>query len=135
LHESIRLFIAEYCGSETAIDPQESLFESLGLFGDDVDDFMEAYASKFHVDMSSYLWYFHTGEEGLNFGSFFFKPPYSRVAEIPVTIEMLSLSANSKRWIVDYPPHNLPKRRYDLLVNLALVMAVALFFILALIYW
>jgi len=115
------------------MDPRESLFDCLGLFGDDVEDFMEAYASKFHVDMSSYLWYFHTGEEGQNFGSILFKPPYSRVLEIPVTIEMLALSANSKRWIVDYPPHTLPKRRYDLWVNLALVLAVLLFFIIALI--
>lgn len=40
-----------------------SLQDDLRMYGADVQEFMEEYAKTFGVDMSSYLWYFHTGDE------------------------------------------------------------------------
>jgi hypothetical protein len=74
------------------------------------------------VDLSTYLWYFHTGEEGIGIGALFSRPPNARVQEIPITLAMLLEFANRGRWEVSYPEHELPARRVDLLVNLGCVI-------------
>lgn len=96
----------------------------LGCSGDDWDELIEEYAGRYKVDMSSYLWYFHTDEEGHSnsMGRVFFKAPYERVTRIPVTPQMLLDFANKGEWDLPYPPHTLPKRRYDILVNQILVV-------------
>jgi hypothetical protein len=79
---------------------------------------IEKYAKKYNVDMSAYLWYFHTDEEGFNsIGGQFFKPPYERVTRIPVTPQMLADFIVTKKWKVDYPAHEIPKHRTDLIIN------------------
>jgi len=35
------------------------------VYGDDLDESLEECAERFHVDLSTYRRYFHTGEEGL----------------------------------------------------------------------
>jgi hypothetical protein len=96
----------------------------LGCSGDDWDELIQEYAGQYKVDMSSYLWYFHTEEEGHSnsIGRAFFKAPYERVTRIPVTPQMLFDFANKGKWDLPYPPHTLPKRRYDVLVNQILVV-------------
>ncbi len=51
------------------------LVADLKRWGDDLNELLEEYSSKFRVDMSNYLWYFHTKEEGSNVMSFLFKAP------------------------------------------------------------
>ena len=106
------------------VDPSEltpftSLRKDLGVEGDDFFELEEAFAEKFRVDMSGYRWYFHHGEEGtwLSIGRLFFPAPYDRVVEIPVTPQLLLDSANAGKWIVQYPDHELPRRRYDSLID------------------
>ena len=112
--------IIEFVKEQTAVkevNANDDLLNDLGCSGDDHHEFMEAYTKKFNVDMSTYLWYFHSDEEGQNFGGIFFKPPYMRVEHIPVTPSMLLEFANKGKWDIIYPPHTLPKRRYDILIN------------------
>jgi hypothetical protein len=78
--------------------------------------------------MNSYRWYFHAKEEGgwNSLGALFFKPPYKRVTHIPVTPKLLQDAANKGRWDLQYPPHTIPKRRWDLIINGILFLAVLL---------
>lgn len=100
------------------------LQKDLGVYGLDMDELLEEYTQRFGVDMSSYLWYFHTGEEGsgLGLGQLVFPAPNQRVEEIPITVALLVDCANAGVWLVDYPEHSLPSRRYDVMVNNALVL-------------
>jgi len=99
---------------------------SLGVKGDDFHEMIEKYAQIFEVNMDEYLWYFHTDEEGQNFGAFLFKPPYSRIDRIPITPRLLSEFATTKKWNIDYPKHELPKRRIDIIINLILIIVLVL---------
>lgn len=113
-----------------------SLQGDLRLYGDDINELMESYASRFSVDMSSYLWYFHTGEEGLNIpGGLFFPPPNQRVTEIPITVGLLLDCANAGKWNVEYREHSIPERRYDVVVNLGLVALFVLFLLYRGVLW
>ena len=122
-------FVQAQTGYHKPVSESADLDREIGVFGDDMQDLLEAYAERFDVDMTSYLWYFHTGEEGVNLGGLFFKPPYCRVKRIPVTLAVLLRSARTGVWSVDYPYHFLPSRRLDMLVNqviTAIVFAVIL---------
>jgi len=94
---------------------------SMGVYGDDFHELMNTYAETFDVDMSEYLWYFHTNEEGINIGMLFFRPPYMRVKRIPVTPLMLNEFVELKRWYIEYPEHKLPYKRYDLIISKILI--------------
>lgn len=94
-----------------------TLQSDIGLYGDDIDVFLADYAKRFGVDMAGFLWYFHTGEDGTNIGALFFSPPNARVKEIPITVGMLHEFAQQGRWAVEYPEHELPRSRPDILVN------------------
>ncbi len=87
------------------------------MFADDLGEFMDAFAQRFGVDLSAFLRYFHTGEEGMNLGGVFFAPPHDRVTRIPITLRMLREAAELGNWPVVYPQHSLPARRYDILIN------------------
>ncbi len=112
-------------------------FNSMDIFGgnfidgDDAFNFMEEYSKKFGVNLDSYRWYFHHGEEGFNIGAIFFKPPYARVKSIPMTMEMLISSATEGRWMLKYPDHTLPDKRTDLSINLACTVVCVLLLIAA----
>lgn len=115
--------IIEFVKEETAVrevNATDDLFNDLGCVGDDYYEFMQAYSTRFKVDMTAFLWYFHADEEGQNLGGVFFKPPYMRVEHIPVTPNLLLEFANKGKWEIDYPKHKLPKRRYDMLINYAI---------------
>ena len=114
-------FIRAQTGYAGDVDGATRLGKDVHLEGDDHHAFMDAFSDTFSVDMRSYLWYFHTEEEGLfSLGKLFFKPPCARVECIDITVAMLYDAASSGIWSLDYPIHTLPRYRYDLLVNAVL---------------
>ena len=128
--QDIKSFLEENVGcDEGEIIESCDIVKDLGCYGEDFDELMSAYSKKFHVDMTSYLWYFHTKEEGNSFGGMVFKAPNERVKRIPVTPIVLVDSANNGKWIISYPEHTLPKKRFDLTINLILVIAFFSFWI------
>jgi hypothetical protein len=96
---------------------EDDLLSDHGLDGDDFHELIDAYQKRFAVDMSGYCWYFHAGEEGYSIGALFFDPPYKRVKPIAVTPAMLLEFANKGSWSIDYPEHQLPKQRWDIIIN------------------
>jgi hypothetical protein len=78
IHELIR----SETGYEGEITDQTTLYDDLGVYGDDMTDLLAEYSKRFQVDMSKYLWYFHNREEGWSFGGAFFLPPNERVKQI-----------------------------------------------------
>ena len=108
------------------------LLKDFGVDGDDFSELMDAFSEKFNVDISNLLWYFHHGEEGFNIGTIFFKPPYDRVDRIAVTPQILLESANLGKWVLEYPEHVLPERRYDMIIGWLFLGILILF---ALIGW
>ena len=125
-HDDLAAFILDHVGTKPPSDPKADLFDKLGVHGDDASDFMERFALHFQVNMDAYRWYFHHGEEGINLGGLFFKPSAARVTHIPVTIALLEEAIAGRRWPLTYPDHDLPAVRWDLRLNLALPVVVAL---------
>jgi hypothetical protein len=119
--ENIIDFVKETSG-EDKITADSEICDGIGLYGDDFHELIDKFASKFQVNMSEYLWYFHAEEEGWSIGGLFFDPPYRRVKRIPVTVSMLFDFANKGKWDITYPEHKLPKRRYDIMINTILVL-------------
>jgi Protein of unknown function (DUF1493) len=119
----IRNFLKDFSGVYPD-DPNSDIFKDMAVIGDDFHDMIEDYAKRYNVDMSDYLWYFHADEEGFtSIGGQFFKPPYERVKRIPVTPQMLADFSVTKKWKVDYPPHKIPKQRWDLTINRIIVIS------------
>jgi hypothetical protein len=65
--ENIIDFVKE-SSAEDKITADLDLSNDIGLSGDDFHEFIDRFALKFNVDMSAYLWYFHTNEEGISIG-------------------------------------------------------------------
>lgn len=131
--EIITLIIDKVGVRETEITNDIDINEGLGCSGDDFHELMDEFAKKFNVDMSNYLWYFHTEEEGFNsLGGSFFRPPNERVDHIPVNLRVLMEAVSTGRWPIEYPPHEIPKRRWDLTINGILLIAVLLWMLFSL---
>lgn len=131
--DDIKSFIVDKTGCEqNEVTPNCDIVNDLGCSGDDFDELIDEYAKKFNVDLDKYLWFFHTDEEGHSnsIGRIFFKAPYERVKQIPVTPTLLLNSANEGKWLLVYPDHSWPKRRYDIILN----QVVGLIFVVFLIY-
>jgi hypothetical protein len=115
-------FLKAWSGDELLLADDADVFDYLGVEGDDAFEFMYAFAETFEVNIDAYRWYFHHGEEGLfNIGGIFCRPPYARVARIPITPNIFTEAITTKRWPLKYPEHHLPKYRYDMLVNQSFV--------------
>jgi hypothetical protein len=99
-------------------NPDTDIFKDIGLVGDDFHEMIEKYSEKYQVDISDYLWYFHTDEEGHNIGGLFYSPPYKKVKRIPVTPKMLTDFSETKKWKIEYPDHEIPTSRPDLKLNM-----------------
>lgn len=128
--EEIRNFIADKTGADLPEVTEDcDIHDDLGCTGDDFDELMQAYSSTYNVDMSTYLWYFHTDEEGQNIGTTFFKSPRERITHIPVTPRLLLDFANKGFWDVHYPEHKLPKRRYDIIITQVLIALLVVYLI------
>ncbi len=126
-------FVKEFSGRDD-IKGDTDLFMEAGIVGDDFDEMIKKYSEKYSVNMDSYLWYFHTDEEsGWNsLGSAFFKPPYNRVERVPITPKTLDKFATLGKWDIVYPNHQLPKYRFDILINQIIVVS---FLIVIIIYF
>jgi hypothetical protein len=122
-------FLRELSGRNN-IGPDSDIFKDIGIEGDDFHEMIEKFSAKYSVKMDSYLWYFHTNEEGQNLG-IFFNPPYKRVKRIPVTPRMLSDFATKGFWDIKYPDHKIPDYRYDLIFN---KIVIGIFFLFLLIW-
>ncbi|CAL2101367.1 conserved protein of unknown function [Tenacibaculum sp. 190130A14a] len=109
-------FIKEETGNNQ-ISKDSDICDGIGIYGDDFHELIDAYAKKFNVDMTNYLWYFHAEEEGYNIGGLFFDPPYKRVKRIPITPQMLTDFSMSGKWSLNYPKHSIPNKRIDLIIN------------------
>ena len=123
--EQIDAFLIQNTGIDQ-LNPNDDLLNDQGVSGDDFHEMIDEYAKTFKVNMTGYLWYFHANEEGgwNSIGSAFFDPPYKRVSRIPITPALLLDIANKGHWDIQYPPHKLPRRRWDLLINQVLFAAV-----------
>lgn len=121
--EEIDNFIKEKTGINRLM-PSDDLLNDKGVCGDDFHELIDDYAKNFNVDMTGYRWFFHADEEGWNIiGGFFFKP-HKMVTHIAVTPALLRYMANKGHWDMEYPPHNLPKQRWDIIINQVLFIIV-----------
>lgn len=129
--KEIRFFLEDYSNVYPE-NPDIDIFKELGVVGDDFHEMIEKYSKNYNVDLSNYLWYFHTDEEGsFSFGELFYDPPYKKVERIPVTPKMLAEFINVGKWDIKYPEHEINKRRYDLIIN----NVILILFIISLIIW
>lgn len=118
--DEIDIFVEKHFGQPIAgPNGRLDIFEGFGITGDDCSIFMRDFGAAFRVEMEGYRWYFHEEEEpGL--GRFFqilFPPPNKRVSRIPISTDLLLSSSNAGKWALEYPPHILPKRRYDVIAS------------------
>ena len=119
--------IIEFLKDKIGVDnvsENSDIGNDLGVDGDDYDELIIAFSKKYNVDISSWLWYFHCSEEGSwnSLGGMLFESPDKQVKYIPVTPLMLTEFTQVGKWNIQYPEHNLPKRRYDLLINRFLIL-------------
>lgn len=124
LHDEVLDLLIRETGYSGEMIDDMCVHNDLQMYGDDFHELIEAYAKEFNVDMMGYLWYFHADEEAPNLGRLFFKTPYDLVDRIAVTPEILIRCAEKKKWDIEYPIHELPKRRYDLWINFICATAV-----------
>lgn len=125
--DAAREFVADACDYPDLLSLSDDILREIRMTGDDAADFMLEFGQRFDVDLSSYRWYFHTEEEGYSIGSLLFKSPNQRVTRIPITLETLANSIETKRWSVEYPDHTLPRFRRDLAIDRALVITALIF--------
>ncbi|MDR6782687.1 hypothetical protein ABIE26_000826 [Pedobacter africanus] len=98
---------------EDEISPETNVCDEIGMRGDDFHEMMTAYAEKFSVDMTGYLWYFHSEEEGSWTSISLFPRANEQVKRIPLTPTMLTDFANSGKWNVVYPEHKITLTEYN----------------------
>src|SRR5262249_53473401 len=122
--DEVAAFVPEETGQQH-ICPSSELGKHIRIWGDDYWELINAYSKKFNVDVSGFLWYFHSVEEGHNIGGLFFRPPNRYVTQIPVTVGMLHDFAVKGRWDLAYPNHWVPPDRRDLRFNLVLALLIA----------
>lgn len=121
---AVRQFVSEQCDFDGPLQDDEDIFRRVGITGDDAADFVQSFVARFEVDMSSYLWHFHTEEEGFNVGAGLFLSPEQKVARIPITLRLLAEAVSLNTWPVEYPDHEPPRLRNDILVNRTILVAV-----------
>ncbi|RLZ06401.1 DUF1493 family protein [Faecalibacter macacae] len=128
--EDIILFIKKETSSSIEVHPDTDLEKDIRITGDDISDFLNKYSLEFNVNMKNYLWYFHQHEEIYGgIGALLFKTPNDRVKHIGITPKILLESANEGYWNVNYPEHNLPKFRYDVITNFIIAILIIIFFV------
>jgi hypothetical protein len=120
----VATFVRAETGHRGPLTATTTLQADLGIGGDDLWELIDSYAARFAVDVSGFLWYFHSGEEGVfNLGGLFFAPPNALVRQIPITVGMMHEFAQRGRWDVEYPLHNPPQSRPDIRVNQLVALA------------
>lgn len=127
--EIYRFINTELDVPEALLNGDTDLFATFDIAADICEDFIETFGQKFKVDLTDYRWYFHHGEAGLNLGGFIIAPPYKRVERIAITPELLLRSATKRRWKVNYPDHQIPQKRWDMLINKIILFLVFFYFL------
>lgn len=125
--EDIIDFIRTFSGNDE-VHENSDLTRDVNIYGDDWDDLFESFAKKYQVDMTGYLWYFHTREEGFGFNPFL-KPPNQQVEQIPITPNDLLRFARKKRWDLYYPEHNIVTKRWNVAIVAIILFIVSLWYI------
>ena len=126
--EQIYKFLIEEQGvKRSKLSPDSDVRNDLGVEGDDFSELIESFAEKYHVNMDSYRWYFHHGEEGWNIGALFFKPPYDQVETIGICPQILLDAAKSRKWPIRYPEHQLTEGRPDITFNKVFLVGIVIF--------
>lgn len=104
LEDRIRLFVSEAVGIDASrITAQTDVVNDLRNYGDDVWNLVDDFAKEFHVDVSSFRWYHHSGPEGCNPLWLIFKPWWARKTHVPIRLSDLVESAKQQKWTVTYP--------------------------------
>ena len=65
IREELIALVTGTNGIKEEVLPDADIEKDLGCTGDDFFELMEAYAKRFNVDMSGFLWYFHTHDESM----------------------------------------------------------------------
>jgi Protein of unknown function (DUF1493) len=126
--EDMRSWLATRLSKDPSrIGEDDDLDHDLGIYGDGHRALLEAYSQDFHVDLRSYRWYFHTREQRHSFGSVFFEPPDKQVSHIPITPRLLVEAAKTGVWDPGYPTHELPGKRWGLVVNMAIIVFILVY--------
>jgi hypothetical protein len=121
--EGMRAWVAgRISRDQSEVREDSDLDRDLGIYGDGHGALMETFAKEFQVDLSGYRWYFHTREQRHSFGSAFFEPPDEQVSHIPVTPRLLWECARKGKWEPGYPSHELPGKRWGLVVNMGIIL-------------
>ena len=114
----IQEFLNEQIGShDLEVGINDDIYTDFGVDGDDFFELIEQFETRFNVDMSNYLWYFHHSEEGFGLGKLLFKSPDNCVTRIAITPKLLLDAANSGKWPLEYPVHTLPSKRFDIVFS------------------
>lgn len=112
LREDILALVIEHSGVRPEKLNPADIFGSAGIDGDDADEFLEAFAEAFTVNLDQFRYYFHyIGEE---------PPIYRRVLPVdsdgeeipfwPITLDQLVAAAQAGRWHLPYPAHEIRTR-------------------------
>jgi acyl carrier protein len=123
--DEIDALVRDHTGTRGVLSEETDLHSDLGLTSLDLDEFLAEFAKRFDVDLSGFLWYFHTEEDDVSPGRLFFAAPQERVQRIPLRLALLYRAVELGRWPVDYPEHSLPRRRWDLVFNQCLAAGFA----------
>ena len=79
------------------------LVKSAGIYGDDAWEFLETFATRFHVRMDGFLWYHHSDPEGCNPFWLIFRPWWLAKTYVPIRLRDLIDAACTGTWCVKYP--------------------------------
>jgi hypothetical protein len=103
-------FIKEKSGLEN-IAPSTDIYGELGFYGDDFLELIIEFSSRFYVDISSYLWSYHTSSEGEAIGDVLQdKTDVKLIQRIKINPLMLLDYANKGFWDFKYPNKVLMKK-------------------------
>lgn len=122
----INALVRKHTGARGMLSEETDLHSDLRLISLDLEEFLDEFAKRFDVDLSEFLWYFHTEEDGVSLGRLFFAAPQDLVTRIPLRLALFYQAVELGRWPVDYPEHSLPRRRWDVVVDQCLAAAMAL---------
>ena len=113
--QSISEFVAEFCAiPQSQLSATSRLEEDLGVSGDDAADLLEAFSTRYSVDLSSIRPHRHFWPEGLFFTLFlprWLRDQLKDHGRYPVTIGHLVDVARAGHWF-DPPEHGMPKHRH-----------------------
>jgi len=101
LFESVRRFAADRLGCDrNRVTADASLFHDLGVDGADGWEFMEAFGTRFGVDMAAFDASVHFGPEagGNPFVWLWWTVTRSWPRMVPITVADLAAAAHSARW-------------------------------------